>query len=126
MIEPLFDFEKGDFVFTRGGEVQLVTGKEELKNQIRKILHTPLGRHKIYEGSRWGTRLEERLVGRRLPREYVKSEVERCICEAVGSLEGVERVDSFDVSHKGSVLTIYFRVHSIYGSFDNEEVFVYE
>ena len=125
MIEPLFDFEKGEFVFNRGGEVQLVTGIEELKNQIRKVPNTPLGKHKIYEGSGWGTRLSELLVGRSLPREYVKSEVERCIREAVSELYGVERVDSFDVSQKGSVLSIYFRVHSIFGSFDQEEELIY-
>lgn len=122
MIEPLFDFEVGDFCFTRLGDVKLVTGKEELKNQIRKILNTPLGRHEIYDGSSWGTRIEELFVGQRLPREYLKSEIERCIREALSTLEGVKRADSFDILQKGATLTIHFVVHSIYGSFENEEI----
>lgn len=125
MREALFDFEKGEFVFERNGEVRMVTGKEELKNQIRKLLHTPRGRYKIYENSSWGTRIEEIVMGKRLPMDYVKAEAERCIREAVSCLPGVERIDRFEITSTGSKLEICFRVYSVYGSFDDEEEFIY-
>ena len=125
MREALFDFEKGKFVFERNGEVRMVTGKEELKNQIRKLIHTPKGKYKIYENSQWGTRIEEIIMGKRLPMNYVKAEIERCIRETVSNLQGVERVDRFEITSVGSRLKISFRVYSIYGSFDEEEEFIY-
>ena len=125
MIEPLFDFEKGEFVFSPGGNIQLVTGIEELKNQIRKAMHTPLGRYKIYDGSGWGTRIEDVVIGKNLPREYKLAEVERCIRETIENLYGVERVDGFNVKQSGDVLTVKYNLHTIFGKVEDEEVLVY-
>lgn len=119
--EPLFDFDKGEFVFDRGGSVRLVTGQEGLKNWIRKILHTPLGRYRIYGDSGYGNRLEDLLIGKTLPREYLIAEAERIVKETILQHEDVQAVDSFDISIDGSRLTVAFRVQSVYGSMDIDD-----
>lgn len=121
-IEPLFDFETGDFVMGRGGAVRLVTGKDELMNWIRKILHTPMNKYRIYEGSSYGSRLEELLVGKVLPKAYVLAEAERYARETITQHPDVYTVDSFGIVQDGSVVTISCRVNSIYGSEDISEV----
>lgn len=126
MIEPLFDFEKGEFIFEHGGQVKLVTGKEALKNQIQKAFHTPLNRYKIYDGTAWGSGIENLVVGKKLPREYIKAEVERCIRETVKNIYGVTSVGNFEISHVGARLKIYFKIYSIFGDADYEEVIEYE
>ena len=121
-IEPLFDFETGDFVMGRGGAVQLVTGRDELMNWIRKTLHTPMNKYRIYEGSSYGSRLEELLVGKVLPKAYVLAEAERYARETITQHPDVYTVDSFGIVQDGSVVTISCRVNSIYGSEDISEV----
>ena len=121
-IEPLFDFEKGDFVMERGGAVKLVTGKEELMNWIRKNLHTPVHRYRIYDGSGYGNQLEELLVGKTLPRAYVLAEVQRYVSEAICQHPDVSSVDQFAITQDGARLHISCRVHSVYGSEDFAEV----
>lgn len=125
MIEPLFDFEKGEFVFERNGEVKLVTGKEELKNQINKVFHTALNRYEIYRGTGWGSGIESLIVGRKLPREYIKAEVERCIRDSLKNLYGVNHIGAFEISQTGSKLKIYFKIYSIFGDIDYEEDLMY-
>lgn len=120
--EPLFDFEAGEFVTGRNGAVQLVCGLEGLKNWISKILHTPRGRFGIYGDSGYGNRLEELLVGRTLPREYIIAEAERQVKEAILRHPDVQAVDSFDARQDGARLEISFRVASAYGGFEIAEV----
>lgn len=121
-VEPLFDFETGEFVFGRGGAVRLVSGKEELKNRICKLLHTPRGKYRIYEGTSYGNRLENLLVGKVLPRDYLLSEAERYVREDIGNLPDVTGIDEFAISKDGSRVTISFRVNSVWGTEDFTEV----
>lgn len=119
--EPQFNFDKNEFV-TINGIAQTVTGKEALKNWIAKILHTPKDRYKVYEGTGYGTRIEELIVGHTLPQGYVMAEVEREVKETLLKHESITNVDSFDIAINDNVLTISFRVTSDFGSFTINEV----
>lgn len=119
MQEPVFDFEKGEFVLVNGSP-RMANGLDELKNWIRKILHTKRGHYTIYEGSDYGTRVHELLVGKSLPIEYVKAEIQREIKENLLRHEAVISVESFEVSHIGSELTVSFLVTSEFGAFREE------
>lgn len=124
-VEPVFDFTKGEFVFSRNGEVILATGKDALKNQIEKILRTPAGRYRIYESSGYGTRIEELIIGKNLPEKYLISELERCIKEAILTLEGVIAIDNFNITRSGSKMMASFFVQSIYGNLEERGVTIY-
>ena len=117
--EPVCDFEKGEFVLVNGSP-RMANGLDELKNWIRKILHTKRGHYTIYEGSDYGTRVHELLVGKSLPIEYVKAEIQRVIKENLQRHVDVISVESFEVSHIGSELTVSFHVTSEFGAFREE------
>lgn len=121
-VQPFFDFEAGEFVAGRNGTVEMVCGVMDLKNRIQKILHTPKDRFLIYRDSGYGNRLEELLIGTTLPREYIVSEVERQVKDAVLKNPDVSAVDSFDIVQDGARLSISFRVLSDYGSTEISEV----
>lgn len=121
-VQPFFDFEAGEFVTGRNGTVEMVCGVMDLKNRIQKILHTPKDRFLIYRDSGYGNRLEELLIGKTLPREYIVSEVERQVKDAVLKNPDVSAVDSFDIVQDGARLSISFRVLSDYGSTEISEV----
>ncbi len=121
-VQPFFDFEAGEFVTGRNGTVEMVCGVMDLKNRIQKILHTPKDRFLIYRDSGYGNRLEELLIGTTLPREYIVSEVERQVKDAVLKNPDVSAVDSFDIVQDGARLSISFRVISDYGSTEISEV----
>ena len=121
-VQPFFDFEAGEFVTGRNGTVEMVCGVMDLKNRIQKILHTPKDRFLIYRDSGYGNRLEELLIGTTLPREYIVSEVERQVKDAVLKNPDVSAVDSFDIVQDGARLSISFRVLSDYGSTEISEV----
>lgn len=114
-VQPKFDFETGEFVTGRNGAVTMACGLEGLKNWISKALHTPRGRYRIYGDSGYGNRLEELLVGKTLPREYVIAEAERQVKETLMQNPEIQAVDSFDLRQDGARLDISFRVTSIYG-----------
>ena len=124
-VEPLFDFETGEFVMDRNRNPVLVTGKEGLKNWLRKILHTPLGRYEIYQNTGYGTRLEELLVGKSFPAGYMTAEVERCVREAALQNPDILNIDSFSVRQEGARLYISFRADTVYGGIDTGEVLLY-
>ena len=114
-VQPKFDFETGEFVTGRNGAATMACGLEGLKNWIRKVLHTPRGRYRIYGDSGYGNRLEELLVGKTFPREYVIAEAERQVKETLMQNPEIQAVDSFDLRQDGARLDISFRVTSIYG-----------
>lgn len=124
VIEPIFDFEKGDFVTTRGGNIQLSTGKEALKTQIEKVLRTARGRFRIYDSTGYGSEVESIFIGKSLPKQYMVAELERAIKEAVCGIDGVTGADGFSVSRDGSRAIVSFTVHSIYGD-DERSVTIY-
>ena len=122
IVTPIFNFRTGEFDLGRNGAVTLVCGMDGLKNWIQKILHTPRGRYPIYGDSGYGNRLEDLLVGRSLPREYVTAEVERQVKEALLQNPEIHAVDSFDIRQDGARLEISFRVSSVYGNAEMTEV----
>ena len=122
LVEPLFDFESGEFVFARNGDIYLVAGEEALKNWIRKTLHTAAGRYRIYNGTPYGTRIEELLVGKVLPRDYLLAETERYVREAICRNPEVTGIDEFALTKDGALVSISLRVKSVYGETDVTEV----
>lgn len=119
--EIKFDFDKNDIALTRGGNIELATGKTALAMRIKKALVTARNRYKIYFGTDYGNEIEEKLIGRSCPSEYLISEVERIARECISSIDGVSDVGSFVVSRDGDRIDVEFTVDTIYGS---DNVFV--
>ena len=119
---PFFDFEKGEFLIGRNGTITLVTGVEALINWIQKILRTVAGRYRIYFDSGYGNNLENLLIGKSLPRQYIAAEVERTVKDALLQNDEIISADSFSVEQNGAMLSVRFNVSTIYGEAEINEV----
>lgn len=119
----VYDFNQREIVTTRGGNLELISGKPALIQRIKKILHTTANRYDVYFDSGYGNCLENLVVGKTLPSAFLASEIEREVKECIGSMEDVKDVSRFSVIRDGARLTISFFVDSIYGSETITEVF---
>ncbi|MEH7389660.1 DUF2634 domain-containing protein [Bacillus sp. JJ1474] len=118
----LFDFKKGDFVLVNGNPVK-VEGIEALKVWIEKTLRTEKYRFKVYEGTDYGTSLED-LIGQNLPPAFVESELQREINESLLRHPIIDSVSNFDLEKNNSNLTVKFTVNLIGGSeFEQELIY---
>lgn len=120
-MEPKFDFAKNEFAMS-SGQFIMISGKDLLMQKIEKAIRTEFGRYKIYEDVDYGIPLESVIIGKALPRNYVKSEIERLISEAILKLDGVISVNSFEVIQDGALLTVSFYVNSEFGNIHEEGI----
>ena len=107
----LWDFEAGDFVLKDGRLVE-ADGLEYIKIWVEKALRTRMGTL-IYES--YGSE-HHGLIGRVLDRDFVKSELERTIEEALFKNEAVLNVSNFVFEFEEELLMIKFTVSTIFGS----------
>ena len=107
----LWDFETGDFVLEDGRLVE-VTGLEYIKIWSEKALRTVMGTltYESYGSEHHG------LIGKVLDRDFVKSELERTIREALLQNEAIINVSNFVFEIEEELLTIRFTETTIYGS----------
>ena len=120
-MEPKFDLAKNEFAMS-SGQFIMISGKDLLMQKIEKVIRTEFGRYKIYEDADYGIPLESVIIGKALPRNYVKSEIERLISEAILKLDGVISVNSFEVIQDGALLTVSFYVNSEFGNIHEEGI----
>lgn len=92
---------------------------EAMKQVVYKILNTERYKHIIYSWN-YGVELVD-LYGE--PPEYVCTELQRRITEALTQDDRIESVDDFefDTSQKG-VVAVTFTVHTIFGDVESEKV----
>lgn len=112
--EPLFDWDKGDFVIV-GGRPRLAIGKERVKNWIQKVLHTQRDKYGIYKGTGFGTDTES-ITGKTFARDYMQSEIKREITETLLKNDSIISIDNFSMERDGSKLIISFTVITEYGT----------
>ena len=106
-----WDFEKGDFVL-KDGKLVKIEGLEYIKVWINKVLRTEFGTL-IYEN--YGSQ-HHGLIGRVLDRDFIKSELQRTIREALLQNEAITSVTNFEFQLEEAMLTINLTVATIYGS----------
>lgn len=111
--EPLFDWDKGDFVIV-GGRPRLAIGKERVKNWIQKVLYTQRDKYIIYKGTGFGVDTES-ITGKTFTRDYMQSEIKREITETLLQDDSIISIDNFAMERDGSKLIISFTVITEYG-----------
>ncbi len=117
-----FDFQKGEFIF-KGKDASVLTGLEALKQWIRKTLLTQRGRYKIYTAD-YGANIEDLLIGKNLPFEYIETELKREIESALLRHEDIKSITNFKVQRNGSELIVSFTLETVYGT--TSEVISYD
>lgn len=121
----LFDFEKGDFVIKDGRLVE-VSGKDAIKVRLEKLLKTEKFKYKIYEKpdgeDEYGVNIKSLILGKKLPRFFVESELKREIEEnAKKYIQEIDRIEDFRIEQELSKLKVFFTV-----ILKNNEVFTQE
>lgn len=108
-----WDFEAGDFLRKDGKLIEL-TELPYLKVWIQKALRS-VRDSLIYTGTSFGSS-HHSLIGKNFKPEFVQSEYERMIREALLQNDAINRVENFTFSQTGARLGINFDVQSIYGA----------
>ena len=113
----LFDFEKGEFVL-KDGKLIVASELEAIEMWIRKIILTEKFKFKIYEKSEderdqeYGITFKS-LIGKKLPREMIRSEIKRELTEVLTKHPKINSLSDFKVIQEGSRVIINFTVNLI-------------
>jgi len=105
----LFDFTSGDFVIQDG---KMVTCDDEtaIKMWIEKILRTEKGRYSIYDGTDYGTSIEDLIIGNNYSIEFAESELRREIEDALRQHPQIAGVSDFSIERLTSGANVTFKV----------------
>lgn len=115
----LYDFKSGDFVLKNGKLVE-VQGIEALKVWIEKALRTELGRFRVYNGTGYGTSLDD-LIGQNFPVSFFESEIQREINESLLKHPAIESLSTFKLEKSRATLHVKFTVNLVSGlTFEQE------
>lgn len=99
---------------------KIVEGLEAIKGWIWLCMHTERFRHAIYSAD-YGTSLEQ-YIGHMLSEEYINTDCEREISDALLINEYIESIEEFEVVRNSDSLNISFRVVTKFGSLEVDEV----
>lgn len=112
-ISYLYDFKKGDFI-TNNGKLIEVDGVDAITIWIEKLLMTTINKYEIYKRNDnkrpYGTSIKKLVLGKKLPRFFIESEVKRDIEEALTKHPQIMGIDNFNYDHKDTKLIIRFKV----------------
>jgi hypothetical protein len=99
---------------------KIVEGLEAIKVWIWLCMHTERFRHAIYSAD-YGTSLEQ-YIGHMLSEEYINTDCESEISDALLINEYIESIEDFEAVRNSDSLNIYFRVVTKFGSLEVDEV----
>ena len=98
---------------------KIVEGLEAIKVWIWLCMHTERFRHAIYSAD-YGTSLEQ-YIGHMLSQEYINTDCESEISDALLINEYIESVEDFEAVKDGEHLRVSFRVVTKFGSIEVDE-----
>jgi hypothetical phage related protein len=99
---------------------KIVEGLEAIKVWIWLCMHTERFRHAIYSAD-YGTSLEQ-YIGHMLSEEYINTDCESEISDALLINEYIESIEDFEAVRNSDSLNISFRVMTKFGSLEVDEV----
>ncbi len=117
----LFDFKKKDFILENGRLIE-IDGIKAIQVWIEKILRTQKFKWKIYEGTDYGTTIEDLIVGHGYPKSFLESELKREITEALLKHRRIESLSEWEFKRESDKLHVLFKVNLKDGETFNEEV----
>lgn len=98
---------------------KIVEGLEAIKVWIWLCMHTERFRHAIYSAD-YGTSLEQ-YIGHMLSEEYINTDCESEISDALLINEFIESIEDFEAVRNSDSLNISFRVVTKFGSIEVDE-----
>ncbi|MBZ9615286.1 DUF2634 domain-containing protein [Clostridium estertheticum] len=112
LITYAWDFVNDDFLLTDGKNT-LVTGIDAVKVWAWKALHTPRYRYLAYSWN-YGNEFED-LINKGYSNEVLKSEIERCLKEALLISAYITSIQDISIVIDGSKVSVDFTIVTIYG-----------
>lgn len=98
---------------------KIVEGLEAIKVWVWLCLHTERFRHAIYSAD-YGTSFEQ-YIGHVLSDEYINTDCESEVTDALLMNEYIEGIEDFEVVRNSDALNIKFRVVTKFGSLEVDE-----
>ena len=122
----LFDFDEGEFIL-KDGKLVIANELQAIEMWIRKVISTEKFKFKIYEkpeeekDEEYGITIKN-LIGKKLPREMIQSEIKREITKVLLEHPNIEKLSDFEVSQDGLKVIIKFKVSLVDGTVITQEV----
>lgn len=95
----------------------LCDGLEVMRQVVFHILNTERYKYPVYSWN-YGVELSD-LYGK--PLDYVMSEIQRRITEALTQDDRIESVDGFELNPKEGAVHVMFTVHTVFGNLSSEK-----
>ena len=115
-----FDFEEGDFI-VEDGKLRSIEGIDALKCWIEKLIRTERFKFRIYGSNEYGTNLKDLTAGG-YGFDFIKSELERELREAIEKHPEVTDVYAFKFARVERGISCAFRVDTTYGQVESEVI----
>ncbi|OQB14619.1 MAG: hypothetical protein BWY15_01136 [Firmicutes bacterium ADurb.Bin193] len=107
----LFDFVSGDFVWRNGSLVEC-DGANAIRVWIEKILRTEKERFKIYDGTEYGCRIEDLLIGNNYSAAFIEAELKREVEDALMQNPNISAVANFRLERTASGIIVSMEVET--------------
>lgn len=111
---PLFNFDKGEFVFDEYGNIKMVSDENAIRLWIDKSLRTSFHKYEIYYDPtifrEFGTNIRDIYYGHKLPQLLRLGEIERDIKESLTIHEQIRSIENIKLNTEGYTLYISFEV----------------
>jgi hypothetical protein len=121
MKNPVFDFDKGDFVIDGLGAVQVVEGSPAVAQAVAKALHTERGKYEIYINKeveelshKYGADIIDIVIRQGLTSDIVEIELKNAVKEAIIYDPEVKSVDNIVIALYDGAVTADFILTTIY------------
>ena len=114
-----FDFKQGEFVFEKGTAVVL-TERDALMLWSEKAIRTQIDRYEMYSGRKYGTYIEDLVIGKSYGFDFVESELKREVETALLRHEDIKAITSFSAVRSKTALNISFTLETTYGEITEE------
>ena len=106
-----FDFATGEFELIDGKMIE-ITEREVLKIWIQKTIRTEKNKFKVYQDVNYGVSIEDLVIGRAYNQQFINSELEREISEALTQNKLIQSISDFSSINEGKNLIVSFTVNN--------------
>lgn len=107
---PLYDFENNCYAL-KDGKMVMCDQSEAVRQWVAFLIKTKMDKYKVYDGTEFGTYIEDYIGYKSNDIGFVMSEIEREITEKAELNRAIDYVDGFDFKKEDGLLKIYLTVY---------------
>ena len=117
-----FDFQTGEFVF-KNGKIVIISKEDALEMWVEKALRTQYNRYKLYNGTYYGSNIEDLVMGKSYNHSFREIELRREIESCLLKHEDILSINTINIVYTEGTLGVNIVMNTIYGSKEVNKVY---